>query len=208
MTGTTHAMVGATTAVIFAQPQNTDQLVFCVAAGALGGLATDIDVKQSKGAKGFRAVMAVLAVTAILTLVGYNYGHYYLINVIKSFYVKHTIAMCAFLVLLGIGYHTPHRQYTHSIEWMLAETLCLMIVNHTFAILFMVGYAMHIALDLLNKKRVRLSIIFNFKFCLNWVPASGTVNTICSFIAVIGLLAYYKIALLGTTTNVIIGMIQ
>lgn len=94
------------------------------------------------------------------------------------------IALLAALTFLGA--RTEHRSFTHSFAGMAAFCASAWLAFPAMAPYFAAGYASHLALDLPNRKGMRLLWPAKAEFCLGLCRADGAVN---AAVAVSGTLA-------------------
>ena len=106
-----------------------------------------------------------------------------------------SIALLAFVGMCIYGKFTKHRTFLHSITFGLLSALCVFMILPIAAPYYIVGFASHIVLDLLNHKKVQLLYPTKIgQFCFNIASSDGTVNyTICAVASVIALLEIYFI---------------
>ncbi|MCD8021756.1 MAG: metal-dependent hydrolase, partial [Lachnospiraceae bacterium] len=81
-----------------------------------------------------------------------------------------------FLLLCILGRLTPHRSFTHSLPGMFLMSYAIFLIYPPFAESFCVSFLFHLALDILNKKPVRLLYPLRKGFSLNLCYADGIVN--------------------------------
>lgn len=71
----------------------------------------------------------------------------------------------------------PHREFSHSLVAMAAGSMCSALCGGSFsALMFGVGYASHLALDLLNVRGESLLYPSRQKFCLRLCVSDGKAN--------------------------------
>lgn len=186
MSGDTHAAVGAASALLVTQPTTITEAAISIAFGMLGGLLIDIDTKQSKGAKLVRTIMIPLffyVVFGMYLLFTRNINILFLVT--KQFETKTLLAVLMIGVLYFYSYHTAHRKFTHSIEFIGMTAILYSMAGFQFTLPLVIGEISHILIDLLNKSDVRLSCIFQFDFCIGLASSDGLCNRILKFIATI-----------------------
>lgn len=193
MSGDTHAVVGATSALVIARPTTWSDAIFCLVFGAVGGLLLDIDIKQSKGSQ----LIRMLSIPLLFYIgIGFYFLKFQNINIFSFFSNqlngKSLLSILLFIVLCIYASHTAHRKFTHSIEFIGMTSILYYMMGFPFALSVITGEVSHIVIDLLNKSEVRLSCIFQFDFCMNLVSSDGICNRILKMIAtVIGIVLLF-----------------
>jgi inner membrane protein len=86
--------------------------------------------------------------------------------------------IAGFLVLSAFGKVQPHRSFMHSIVALFLMSWCVHIFFPPAMPYFAVGFASHLAIDLLNKKREQLFWPVKKGISFGVCSASGTVNQI------------------------------
>lgn len=179
MSGDTHAAVGAAVAAVSLSATSTTHSVTEVAiilvASVIGALFPDLDLGNSKGSKMLNKALKVIIPVLIIGYVCVRIGF------IKRnrFSLPSLGAFCLFL-LVGVFARTrPHREFTHSIT-VLVGTMFLVSVAFGVGIGFWyaLGYASHLAVDLLNNKGESLLWPSKFKLCFKVCSANGSTNSI------------------------------
>jgi inner membrane protein len=187
MSGDTHAVVGALTATLVMHPNNLQEFAVSAGIGALGGLLVDIDLKQSTGSKIMKKLVTMMLGVSLVVLVGVLKGGVSAPKFNLANCSQMLIGALMFIGLVIIGSKSSHRMVTHSIEFALLFFISILLIQPQFAVPMLCGYVSHIILDLFNKKNVRVSMIFNFKCCLDLVPANGKANSIVMWASMFGL---------------------
>ena len=188
MSGDTHAVIGATSAVLMTQPTTVTEAAISILFGTIGGLLIDIDTKRSQGARLIRMLTIPLItylIIGIWLLLAYHIN--ILLLATKGLEPRTLIAMLLIGVLYFYGYHSPHRRFTHSIEFISMTWGLCYIAGFQFTLPLIAGEISHIAIDLLNKTEVRLSCIAKFDFCMRVATSDGICNQLLKTVA-IGLL--------------------
>lgn len=180
MTGKTHLAVGTASALCITQPTTLKELALCVAVASIGSVVSDVDVKTSESRRDLNKVTAVAVVVGIvLAFVEYQFN----LGIIKNFnresnLFRLLIGFSGFIAVCTFGKNQPHRSFMHSIPAVLILTGIVYFMYPVLAPFFMVSMLSHIAIDLFNRKRVKLFYPLKRGFCFNMCKASGTVNRI------------------------------
>ena len=176
MLGRTHFFIGISAALAVMQPSSMPTLVAGAGAAAIGGMISDIDSGTSQAHREADKIMtAAIAVTAIVILADYKFhvGIYERLMRNSSIARLLTGAM-AFIIICTYGSSQPHRSFMHSFLSLFMLTACIDVIYPDAAPYFAVAYASHLALDLLNYRRLRLiwpmKRGFSLGFCSSHQP--------------------------------------
>ena len=158
MMGYTHAVIGAGGAVAFAAAHGAGtpgDYAAAAVAGALGGVAIDIDVEDRfsnpKVTDGLRSKLAVVGFLAVA--IGCDF--LFKTGVFQEILSRQYLAMggaIAFAVLMAIGYATEHRTFTHSLLFSALTSGSVYCVYPKAAMYYLTGCLLHLLLDMLNYK--------------------------------------------------------
>ena len=172
MLGRTHFFIGISAALAVMQPSSMPTLVAGAGAAAIGGMISDIDSGTSQAHREADKIMtAAIAVTAIVILADYKFhvGIYERLMRNSSIARLLTGAM-AFIIICTYGSSQPHRSFMHSFLSLFMLTACIDVIYPDAAPYFAVAYASHLALDLLNYRRLRLIWPMKHGFSLGFCP--------------------------------------
>lgn len=187
MKGETHALVGAATAVMVTNPVTFSGLVLAAITGALGGLYCDIDSAKSIGKRVFNTIIGI-------AILGSTFAVYVIANFMPDIYEKWRVddqlvikigCFIGLIIMTFIGKESSHRKVTHSIEFTGVVFCMLYFIDKNVASCFALGMISHIAIDLLNKRPVRLSVLFDIDFCFNLCYSDGIISKFLSVIAAV-----------------------
>lgn len=170
MTGTTHAVVGAATALatacLVSGSLSVEAGTGIAVAGMAGGVLADIDVKQSKAATWTRYGIAICVIGLVVTIVTGS----------KVRFNAATLGGLALFVALAIwGMQSPHREKTHSLVFAIGFSVAIYLAGG-YAWAFGLGYLSHLAIDFPNKKGECLLWPLPKRFCLGLCGANGIVS--------------------------------
>lgn len=189
MTGKTHLAAGITAALALVQPQTASLAAACVIGGGLGGLVPDVDARASEQGRDARVAWLLLAaiVAASLLVDGFSIQSLWA----GAFDQAGPVPVIAAVVFVGtcmVGSLTPHRSFMHSILAAVILTASLWHSLPSLAAPFAVGFASHVALDLLNSKGVRILFPLKAGFSLGICSSGGTIDhaifLVCAFSAI------------------------
>ena len=93
-----------------------------------------------------------------------------------------------FLVICLYGRDTPHRSFMHSFLGAVMLTGCVDVIYPDAAPYFAVGFLSHLALDLLNRRSVKLFWPWKKGYCMGICSSRGWINHLC-MLAGMGMLA-------------------
>ena len=82
----------------------------------------------------------------------------------------------AFIIICTYGSSQPHRSFMHSFLSLFMLTACIDVIYPDAAPYFAVAYASHLALDLLNYRRLRLIWPMKRGFSLGFCSSQGLIN--------------------------------
>lgn len=162
MLGRTHFFIGISAALAVMQPSSMPTLVAGAGAAAIGGMISDIDSGTSQAHREADKIMtAAIAVTAIVILADYKFhvGIYERLMRNSSIARLLTGAM-AFIIICTYGSSQPHRSFMHSFLSLFMLTACIDVIYPDAAPYFAVAYASHLALDLLNYRRLAADLAY------------------------------------------------
>ena len=155
MMGYTHAAIGAGGALAVAASfgyATPDVFLLATAAGAVGGVAPDVDVKDNEKVKdGTRSRIAALIIAAVGLLLDQLLGYGAFSEIFQRQYAA-LAGLIAFIAILVVGHFTKHRTFTHSLLFVAITTGCIFAVSPSMYAFYFVGCFLHIVLDLLNNE--------------------------------------------------------
>lgn len=167
----THATAGIATAIFITQPNDIKSLFLCSASACIGSVISDIDVTTSKSRKGLGKVIAIAGASAIAVCLA---EYIFKLGIFSYFQSNSSImqiltGIAFFLAICIFGEHQPHRTFMHSLIGGFLTTAAAAIIVPQFGAYFAIGFLSHIALDLLNEKKVQLlypSKRLSFSLCV------------------------------------------
>ena len=168
MLGRTHFFIGISAALAVMQPSSMSTLVAGAGAAAIGGMISDIDSGTSQAHKEADKIMtAAIAITAVVIFADckFHVGIYERLMRNSSIARLLTGAM-AFIIICTYGSGQPHRSFMHSFLSMFMLTACY----------FAIAYASHLALDMLNYRRLQLIWPMKRGFSLKLCSSQGLIN--------------------------------
>lgn len=190
MLGKTHAAAGVATALLFSNPTSIAGVGLSAVFGCIGALLPDVDSKNSIANKKLDSIIRVttiasVAIVAFLFIVHGGSMEVDATSKINSSALIKVIAFISLLCISFIGSKTPHRSFTHSLEFTALTTLCVYFIYSSAALPFAIGILSHLALDLLNKKKLSLVWCLRIRAGFGLVPANGQTNSFCYYLFVL-----------------------
>lgn len=185
MQGKTHIVGAIALTTLITQPKNIGELLLCIGVSAVGGAICDIDVDGSIGSKklkqisGFGIIVSLLLVVALLT----GRAEFSSIMQKDNSLVRTSFGIVSMFILCWFGRNQPHRTFMHSILGVAFITLSSYLIFTEIWIYMLLGMLSHIALDLLNKKKIPLLYpLKKPKFAMGLCHADSVINTILFYL--------------------------
>ncbi len=156
MMGYTHAVIGAASALGLAMLLgDCSQETSCIAtiAGTLGGVIIDIDVRDKFTRPRITDALRSKLATAGLLCLGLLLDFFLEINILSNIISRNYLfigGFSVFVILLIIGFITPHRTFSHSLLFLALTSICIYCIFPQATKYYLIGGMMHIILDMLN----------------------------------------------------------
>ena len=175
MQGKTHLVIGIAAALAILYPETPRQLVAGCGCAALGSMISDIDSAPSHAGQHAVKAAAACVMIVIATFVADAYFHTGLYEFLlqENGRSRRLLAALAFLFLSAFGMLTSHRAFMHSISGGILLALCIREILPEETWYFAIGFGIHLVLDLMNRKGIRLFYPLRKKYCLGWYKANG-----------------------------------
>lgn len=187
-------VAGAVSLALIGGDSTPGTYVMAVVAGALGGAAVDIEVKDQlsnpKVTDAGRTRLAVLGLLGLGVLVDWLFKLGVLSKIIDTGFVA-LGGVIAFLIFMVMCHFTPHRTFTHSLFFIAISGFCVGAVYLDAAKYYAVGALLHVILDMFNYKvqghgiRLLYPIKFGDGIALKLCKAGGTGNKVLYFIGLV-----------------------
>lgn len=178
MLGKTHFSVGVAAAIAVTQPATLSEMILAVGMGGMGALISDIDAGTSESHRDADKITMFTILIVLGVFASDYFFHTGMIDrIIKSSGYGQMIT--GFLLFIGIcafGKEQPHRSFMHSLLAMLLLCLTIHLVWQKAVPYFAVGFLSHLALDLFNKKRIRLLYPLKSGVAFGLFKSDGLVN--------------------------------
>ena len=183
MMGKTHIAVGIATAYMITQPKTTTEFVAATVGGSIGGIVADVDVKIDRSNKyaqkasmdALYGEILAIAISACALTGDYFVGGQ-IIQTITAHWQTTLIGAIMFIALTMIGEMSKHRDRTHSLLALVLFSACTYLISIPIGTAFLIGYASHLIIDLLNKSPIRILYPLKKGICINACYADRTGN--------------------------------
>ncbi|HIX77483.1 MAG TPA: metal-dependent hydrolase [Candidatus Fusicatenibacter merdavium] len=178
MTGKTHWAVGTAAALCLGQPANFREWVLCVGAAAVGSVICDVDVTTSDSRETLNRITVVAVLVAVAVGAAEAWWH---LGIVRNFeresnLFRLIVGFAAFLAVCTFGKNQPHRSFMHSFAgWFLLGGITGLIYP-AMTPYFSIAMLSHMAIDLLNRRNVRLLYPLKKGFSFRVCSADGLVN--------------------------------
>lgn len=188
--------VGVATTLAVTHPDTITGVLMAVSMGAVGSLISDLDVDSSIANKKANQIFPILLVILILAVIidlvfqvglwRRIWNHNNLLKILGG--------VIAFVGICLFGKHQPHRSFMHSFLALATLDVSLTLIYAPLVPYFTAGFLSHLAIDLLNKKKLKLLYPRKDGFSLKLCSSNGIVNKIlfwvCSALSVIEIILF------------------
>lgn len=187
MMGMTHIFTGTMAAVLLTEPDSPAGCLAALIGGSLGGIVCDVDLRKGvRPADSLRAGQTVSAVVAGCLLLDWLLGAG-LVRSIGKHDAGQVLAGLAGMALLCLwGRTQPHRGGTHSLLAVALLAGCAELVCPRLTMPFLIGMVSHLALDLLNRRPLRLLYPLRGGWCLGISRADGRLDRLMRTVGMLG----------------------
>ena len=172
------------------RPETVAEALPVIAGGALGCLICDLDCEnksERSESSHWRIVMTLVAAAALIEDYLLDAGMWRTLGHAGDSLLNPSdrigpylwfAGLAGFVITCVFASGSGHRGFSHSLLSMTLETVCLWLVFPSTALPFVVAFASHILLDLMNKRSVRLFYPAKRGFCLGWFYADRLANKV------------------------------
>lgn len=194
MTGKTHLAVGSGTALFLLSTGDINAILGGTTLALIGSLVPDIDTEKSKGAMLLKNLIAIIGIVFIFELFLKSKYHIDIFTyIMKNRGLTEMLPILAILlVALIVGKCTSHRGFTHSLIGICIYSFLIFLLTGPLYKWFLIGYAVHIFADMLNRKEVRIFYPLKKGICFNICSSTGITDKI--LFIVFSLIAILKIS--------------
>ena len=187
MMGKTHLAVGLAAALAVAHPATALHCLPAVMGGALGSVICDIDNLRNKGKNDSIMIqLTAAALTAGMLALDIAQGTGLWPRILRLGRDRLFVGCAAFVLLWIVGFLSNHRGFTHSIAAGALFSQAVWTLCPPAATPFAAAYAAHIAVDLLNKKGLRLLWPMKGGVCFDLCYSDRTVNALLFELGLLG----------------------
>lgn len=182
MLGVTHLAVGMGAALTLAQPTTLGECFTAAIGGAVGGVLADVDTMKNDTKFGATQVQAFAAVlTASLLILDSLLKSGVWAEIRQQSDEELAMGGILFGILWLMGYFSNHRSFTHSLGAMLLFTWTVSLVCPSMSMSFLIGYASHLVLDLLNKRPLKLFYPLDRGVCFGVFYSNREADKLCMY---------------------------
>ena len=182
MLGVTHLAVGMGAALTLAQPTTLGECFTAAIGGAVGGVLADVDTMKNDTKLGATQAQAFAAMlTAFLLILDSLMKTGVWAEVRKQSDEVLAMGGIFFGILWVIGYVSNHRSFTHSLGAMLLFTWAVRQICPSMTMSFLIGYASHLVLGLLNKRPLKLFYPLDRGICFGVFYSNRTADQLCRY---------------------------
>lgn len=179
MQGKTHLAVGVAAAAAVLQPSTASGCLAALLCGAVGGVLCDVDTLRKEGKNDSIMVqLSAAAIAACVLAADYFMKLGLCASVLSLDRQRLFFAFSVFAALWIVGFFSNHRGFTHSIACGAMFSFAVHRLCPTLAVPFAAAYASHIAIDLLNRKGLRLLWPLKGGVRLGWCYSDRTADTL------------------------------
>ncbi len=178
MLSKTHLAIGIATSLTVLQPSTPKEIAVAVIGGAMGGSIPDIDIIKNKtnlDSIVTQSTAALIVLAAVLCDYYFNYG---IVRYLGSHPESLFTGIALYVLFCVIGFYAPHRGFTHSFLGMALFTSSVRIIYPELTGAFLLGYASHLVLDLLNRKPMKLFYPIRKGVCLRLCYSNRLANRV------------------------------
>ncbi len=178
MMGKTHLAMGIAASLLVTQPHTLGECIVSVIGGSVGGVLADIDILDNDSHDSLNVQLFSMGITFILLILD-NFLHLGICDsIFQNGILLPAAGLIAFAILWILGVFSAHRAFTHSFTAVLLYGAAVYLIHPALMLPFAIGYLSHLALDVLNKKRLPLLYPLKFGICLKLCYANKTANEI------------------------------
>ena len=147
----------------------------------IGSMISDIDSGTSQAHQEADKIMAaVVAVSAVVMILDYKFQVGIYNRLMRDSSIARLVTgILGFLVICLYGRDTPHRSFMHSFLAAGMLTACMDVIYPDAVPYFAVGILSHLALDLLNRRSVKLFWPWKKGYCMGLCSSRGWINHLC-----------------------------
>ncbi len=196
MMGKTHLAMGIAASLLVTQPQTAGECILSVIGGSIGGVLADIDILDTDSHDSLNVQLFSMGITFILLILDKFFHLGICDGIFQNGILLPIVGFASFAILWVLGVFSAHRAFTHSFTAVILYSAAVFLIYPALAIPFAVGYLSHLALDVLNKKKLPLLYPLKFGICLKLCYANKAANEIFFHIGIAVTIAFGLLRLL------------
>lgn len=192
-----HITIGLAAACTVMMPHTAEEAIPVIAGAAAGCLIPDIDSEaSSERISTSKWRYACIGLTGLALLADYLTGGAFIRSAELHWPYLWFAGLAGFALTCTFASVSSHRGFSHSLAAMLIETGSLWLMFPAAALPFAIAFASHLALDLTNKRPVKLLYPVKKGFCLGLFYADRFADKVCTLAGTLWLLiVLYKCAI-------------
>ncbi len=184
MMGKTHIAVGIATALALVQPHTPADCLLTLCGGAVGGLLCDVECREKKNDSPLPWLIAFLLM--LLTVILDSALHLGICHTLVTERASRASMGLLIVVLCCVkGHFSPHRDFTHSLLFTAFLTFGSFQIHPFFGLGMASGSLSHLALDVTNRRPLRLFYPLKHGFCLRLFYADRLANKVFLWLGLI-----------------------
>ena len=193
-----HITIGMAAAFTAAQPHTIPEALPIIVGASLGCLICDLDCESASertDSSHWRIVMTVAAIAALIEDHLLNAGMWK--SLADSGSYMWFAGLAGFALTCAFASVSRHRGFSHSIMALVLETAALWLIFPMAAGPFAIAFISHLALDIMNKRSVRLFYPAKTGVSLGWFYADRAANKACAMIGSVWLTVALMLCLIN-----------
>jgi len=192
VTGSTHIAVGIASSLAIMQPKSVPDCLCAITGGMIGGMICDIDSPGKRDSMdirddqyGWQLVVYFVLIIGFLMFLDYLSGNGAVAFIVDNAGPLLFASVAIFVGLCIYGTRTSHRTFMHSLLAGALMSASVWFFCQPVAIPFAIGFASHLLIDFLNKKKVQYLWPLKLRFGLNRFPSDGKLNATMGAVATV-----------------------
>ena len=194
--------VGAAASLALLHPAGIGPVLVDIAGGFLGGWICDIDLNTRSGVGDCFSGLDIIVPLSTIAVADLIFQFGIIDYMVTHSGISNIVGLAAFALLFVIGAirKGDHRGFMHSFLALSLFTASLAFAFPPIASSFMIGMALHMLLDLTNKRGVQLLFPIGKRYCTGWWDSEGVAD---KAIRSLSLIALIMLAVWQTTGDII-----
>lgn len=189
MLSKTHITMGIATALIVVKPHDTKSMLIAIAAGALGGVAPDVDIMDNDYEDdALIGQLIAVGIVGLVFVLDYLFKFGIWMEILNDKLLA-TVGLVVYAILLLFGFMSSHRTFTHSVLAIMLFTFAMAMIYPAAVTFYFAGYFSHLCIDFLNKAGEMLLFPIRLRLCLHLIYANGIGNTVLMLIGLVACVA-------------------